>query len=111
MLKIIAKLGGEKLFTAKRFYCYQTYLKQQLHIHVNRETLRELTNHLDLNESIFHVEEQLFFNRVSRILIFHYLRGLAKIKILSSHRVKLTSKLDHLRAQRNLIEYMTSHPD
>lgn len=34
--KIIAKLGGENKFTVKRFYCYQTLIKQQLHIHVNR---------------------------------------------------------------------------
>lgn len=82
------------------------YLKQKLHIHVNKETLRQLVNHLDLDESIFTVEEQLFFNKISRTLICHYLKQLAKLTILSSRRVKLTSKLDHLAAHRTLLEYM-----
>ena len=74
-----------------------------MHIHVNRETLKNISTHLDLDEAIYKVEEQLFYNKVSRILICYYLREIAKLKILSSSRVKLTSKQDHLKAHRSLL--------
>jgi hypothetical protein len=54
------------------------------------------------------VEEQKFYNRISRILIYFYLREIAKITILSSGRVKQTNKKDHLAAQRELIHHIAN---
>jgi len=53
--RIIAKSDQKASFTAKRYYCYQTYLKQKLHIHVNKDTLNMIANHLELTEDIFTV--------------------------------------------------------
>lgn len=54
MEKIIEKFGqGRSNITSKKFYCYMGYLKQKLHVHVNRESLKEFLKHLDFNESIF----------------------------------------------------------
>lgn len=87
------------------------YLKEKLSIHVNRETLKDLTTHMDLNEAIYTMEEQLFYNKVCRTLIFYYLRAIAGLKILSSGRVRLTNKLDHLNAHRSLIRFMEGEED
>jgi cobalamin biosynthesis protein CobD/CbiB len=54
------------------------------------------------------VEEQKFYNRISRTLIHFYLREIAKITILSSARVKQTNKRDHLNAQRELLSYISN---
>ena len=106
--KLIMEYEGLESYTPKRFYCYQGQLKEKLHVHVNRETLKKLINHLDLHSLIFTVEEQLFYNRICRVLIFYYLRQIAKITILSSGRVKQTNKKDHLQAQRDLLTFMLS---
>lgn len=73
--KIIEKFGdGNPKLTSKRYYCYMSYLKQKLNCHVNRETLKTMTQHLDLDESIFSIRDQLFFNKVSRTLVGNYLK-------------------------------------
>jgi hypothetical protein len=110
--KIIDKSGeNDPRLTIKRFYCYMTYLKQKLNVHVNRKTLKVLTRHLDLDESIFTIREQLFFNKVSRTLVCHYLKEEAKLALLSSNRVKLTNKIDHLAAHRSLLLDMKQNDD
>lgn len=55
------------------------------------------------------MEEQMFYNRISRILIFYYLREKARLTLLSSGRVKQTNKRDHLLAQRELLEYVSGY--
>jgi len=72
--KIIEKIGEGSFYSSKKYYSYQAYLKGKLHIHVNRDTLKDISSHLDLDESIYRVEEQLFYNKVTRILICYYLR-------------------------------------
>ena len=111
MERIIAKFGkGRKTFTTKGFFTYMAYLKQTTHIHVNRDTLKTLVTYHDSESDIFNVEEQEFYNKVSRCLICYYLREMAKLKVLSSMRVKETNKIDHLRAQRTLLDLISATP-
>lgn len=98
------KIGGGAQYNSKTFYSYQIYLKGHLHVHVNKDTLKEIVSHVDPESSIYEVEEQMFYNKVCRILIGYYIRELAKLKILNSTRVKSTSKLDHLNAHRTLLD-------
>lgn len=97
--------------TIQKYYCYQSYLKQKLHLRVNKNTLHTISNNLDLSEDIFTVEEQLFYNRITRILINYYIQDVAKLKILSSGRVKCTNKIDHLRAHRTLLRFLIGNYD
>lgn len=93
-------------FTARRFYAYQTYLKGKIDIHVSKKTLGLVASNLDLHSDIFSLEEQLFYNRVCRAAIAHYLRNVAALTTLNSRRLRETSKKDHLRAQRHLLHFM-----
>ncbi len=93
-------------FSLKRFYAYQSYVKGKLSVHVNKETLALVLEHVDLNASIFSVEEQLFYNKISRVAVIHYLKTIAPLITLNSKRLIETNKFDHLRSQRNLITYL-----
>jgi hypothetical protein len=93
-------------FSTRRFYAYQTYLKGKIDIHVSKKTLILVASNLDLHSDIFSPEEQLFYNRVCRAAISHYLRNVAALTTLNSRRLRETSKKDHLGAQRHLLNFM-----
>jgi hypothetical protein len=109
--RIIARLSSDCArppcsFSSRRFYAYQLYLKGKIDIHVSKKTLALVVGNLDLHSEIFSPDEQLFYNRVCRTAIAHYLRRVAAITTLNSRRLRETSKKDHLRAQRHLLHFI-----
>lgn len=59
--------------------------------------------YLDPSSTVFTVEEQLFYSKVSRILIYDFLKSGALLNVLSSKKITRTNKDEHLKIQRLLI--------
>ena len=47
------KIGGRTQYNPKTFYSYQIYMKGHLHVHVNKDTLKEIVSHVDTESSIY----------------------------------------------------------
>jgi hypothetical protein len=100
--RIIQRLSSDPKYTSKKFYSYQVYVKESAPFHRTRQTLAQITEHLDSNFAIFSLEEQLFYNKVCRILISLFLRGEYANTLLTSGKIHKTSKKDHLKIRRYL---------
>lgn len=53
---------------------------------------------------VYSLEEQNFYNKISRILIFHFLKTEAETSTLTSKRMDKTKKATHIKAQSQLLE-------
>jgi hypothetical protein len=104
----IEKYAGEgcSKYTSKRFYAYQAYIKGKIDIQVCKKTLLTVTTNLDLHSDIFPVTEQLFYNKICRIVIASYLQSISALTTLNSRRLRSTCKNSHLRAQRRLLTFL-----
>jgi len=73
--KIIARENtNDEIYNSTRYYSYQSFIKNKLSIHVNIKTLLKVLEHEDSGFSIFSVEEENFYNKVTRMAILYYLR-------------------------------------
>lgn len=71
--KLILKLQVPANYSSKRFYYYQLLLKDKWNHYVNPESLLMFKKiHSSLIE-IFSEEEQECYNKISRILVHHFL--------------------------------------
>jgi hypothetical protein len=108
--KIINRLGEAKIHTAKKFYSYQAYLKEQVPFHKTKHTLREITEYQDSNYRIFTAEEQRFYNKVCRILIAAFLKDAYLPTLLTSSKIHRTSKTEHLKIRKLLLLKLRAAP-
>jgi len=69
----------------------------------NKSVLRAITTHVDPSLSVFSVEEQLFYNKVCRILISQFLRSDHILILLTNTKISKTKKTDHLKMNRYLL--------
>jgi len=105
--KIIARENtNDEIYNSTRYYSYQSFIKNKLSIHVNIKTLLKVLEHEDSGFSIFSVEEENFYNKVTRMVILYYLRQIAPLVTLNSKKLRNTSKQDHLKSQRFLLNYI-----
>ena len=101
--KIIDRLDQGKSYTAKKFYSYQAYLKEQVPFHKTKHTLKRITEYQDSNFRIFSAEEQRFYNKVCRILIAAFLNDAYLPNLLTSRKIHKTSKAEHLKIRKFLL--------
>jgi hypothetical protein len=101
---IISKLNAELgcAFTLQRYYSYQTYIKENVNDYRNKNAIQVIMGHSDPDCLIFTLPEQLFFNRVCRTLIRHYIHDSLLLDVLSLKKIKKTSRIDHLKVHRYL---------
>jgi len=79
-------------------------LKNKISHYVNEDTMKIYmkTGHVD--KSVYSESEQAFYNKVSRILIFHFLKTEAQTSTLTSKRMDRTKKATHIEIQSQLAE-------
>jgi|JI6StandDraft_1071083.scaffolds.fasta_scaffold929000_1 hypothetical protein len=87
-------------YTAKKFYSYQFYLKENITDFKGKDAIEVFINCLNTNCSCFTLEEQMFYNKVCRALIFYYLNQEIFSDILSSNRVSSRNRRDYLKMKR-----------
>jgi hypothetical protein len=92
---ILEKFPNERgVYSQKKFFSYQAYMKERMgNIRYN-----------DPCSTVFSPQEQMFYNKVTRILILHFLREGALLNVLSSTKITRTKKDEHLKIQRMLME-------
>jgi hypothetical protein len=86
------------------FYSYQIYLKDNISDFRINDALSAITSFCDPNCTIFSVEEQLFYNKVCRVLINRLLNDHFICDALINSRIKKTTKYDLLLARRAFIQ-------
>jgi hypothetical protein len=59
-------------YSVNRFYIYQKEIKNKIGNYVTEESLKKVCNFVSQSD-IFSREEQLFYNKIFRILIISYL--------------------------------------
>lgn len=91
--KIISHLTEDPSFSAKKFYSYQKYVKENTPFHKTKNSIQEVTEFTDSKGGIFSHEEQLFYNKVCRILMKLFLRGEYLGTLLTSSKIVRTSKM------------------
>lgn len=101
--EIILRLKGEERgWGWKKFYSYQFFLKENLCHKVNKNALSNIVSFCDPASPIFTIQEQLFYNKVARILIKDYIKSELVLTLLHSRRVYRTRRVDHLRSYRSI---------
>ena len=92
-------------YTVKRFFAYQNYLKSILTEFTSRNILHLIITFFEPDSKIFRSDEQLYYNKICRILIFDFLQNEGPLRILNSKRKeKKTEKGDHLIVFRYLLK-------
>lgn len=104
MEKIIRKLSDDpRVYSKKKFYSYQNYVKEKLANCKYNTMVESVASHIDPTSTVFSLEEQNFYNKISRILILNFLREGALLNVLSSTKITKTKKDEHLKIQRFII--------
>ena len=75
-------------------------LKNKMSHYVNEDTMKIYKNTCNLDLLIFEQDEQVFYNKISRILVFNFLKNEAHISTLTSRRMDKSKKYEHMRAER-----------
>ena len=71
--RMLRRLDPRGVFSSKRFYAYQLYLKDNCTDFKWKEGIEVLVNRVDPTCSSFSPEEQAFYNKLCRMLIVQYL--------------------------------------
>jgi hypothetical protein len=79
-------------------------LKNKISHYVNEETMRIFMKTGNVDKLVYSEQEQEFYNKVSRILIFHFLKTEAQTSTLTSKRMDKTKKATHIEVQSQLGE-------
>ena len=69
-----------------------------------KNVVEEIINAIDPECGCFTMEEQLFYNKVARILISGYLEDHLFVDILSSNRISKKNTGDYLKGRRVLLD-------
>ena len=64
--------------------------------HLGRDAVRAILTHTDPACAFFSLDEQLFYNKVARILIRHYLAETLTLDVLSMRKLKKSLPIEHL---------------
>lgn len=99
--RIISHLGASD-DKVKKFYSYQLYLKEAISDFNTKNILHLILTFCDPTSSVFSTNEQMFYNRVTRILIATYLRTEGTLGLLTSRKEHRTKKKDHFKVYRYL---------
>jgi hypothetical protein len=98
--RLFQKYDHPEQFTVKRFYFYQSLLRNRLGHYSNERSLKIVNELYDPKCENWSEQEQRFYNKICRILIHHFLHEDSIFIILTSKRMKKEKKSDHLRARR-----------
>lgn len=79
-------------------------LKSKISHYVNEETMKIFMKTGNVDKLVYSESEQEFYNKVSRILIFHFLKTEAQTSKLTSKRMDKTKKATHIEVQSQLAE-------
>jgi len=79
-------------------------LKSKISHYVNEETMKIFMKTGNVDKLVYSESEQEFYNKVSRILIFHFLKTEAQTSTLTSKRMDKTKKATHIEVQSQLAE-------
>ena len=79
-------------------------LKNKISHYVNEDTMKIFMKTGYVDKSVYGELEQEFYNKVSRILIFHFLKTEAQTSTLTSKRMDKTKKATHIEVQSQLTE-------
>ena len=102
---ILEKFPNERgVYSQKKFFSYQAYMKERMGNIRYNDILEGILSHFDPCSTVFSPQEQMFYNKVTRILILHFLREGALLNVLSSTKITRTKKDEHLKIQRMLME-------
>ena len=102
--RLFQKYHHPENYTIKRFYLYQTLLKNRLGHYTNEKSLKHLRQIYEPNCENWSGEEQRFYQKLTRCLILHFLEEDSVFIILTSKRMKKEKKRDHLHARRYVKE-------
>lgn len=72
--------------------------------YVNEETMKIYGRTGIIDTMVYSEREQEFYNKVSRILIFHFLKTEALTSTLTSKRMDKTKKATHIEVQSQFTE-------
>ena len=100
--KLFNKYPHPEAYTPKRFYNYQSLLKNRLGHYSNEKSLKIVMELYDLKCETWTEQEQRYYNKICRILVHHFLHEDSIFIILTSRRMKKEKKSDHLRARRQI---------
>lgn len=95
-------MKGEQGWNPKRYYHYQSMLKNRLNNYVKEDTLGELVKVHPEMLDIYGEAEQLFYNQITRVLIGEFIRDDFVLYLLTSKRLDRTKIYHHLAALRNI---------
>ena len=104
MDKLFTKFPHPTTYTPNRYFQYQKLLKNKLGHYANEKSLKLVTELYELKCENWSEEEQRYYNKISRVLIRHFLYEDSVFIILTSKRMKKEKKGDHLRARRQISE-------
>lgn len=79
-------------------------LKNKISHYVNEDTMKIYMKTDNVDNSVYSESEQAFYNKVSRILIFYFLKTEAQTSTLTSKRMDKTKKATHIEVQSQLAE-------
>ncbi len=86
------------------FYSYQAYIKNNIYHLVNKNALKNVANFCDPSCSVFSLSDQMFYNKVCRILVRKFIREECIINLLGSQKMYKTRRVDHLKTYRMIID-------
>ena len=101
--ELISRLGVERFCSVKRFYLYQILMKDKFNHYVNGNSLSLLSELQEPLCDVYSAEEQRMYNKISRILVHHFLSHEYDPIILTSKRVNADKKKDHIAMKRVLL--------
>lgn len=98
--RLLQKYPHPEHYSPKRYYQYQMLLKNRLGHYANEKSLKLVTELYEPKCESWPEEEQRYYNKISRVLIRHFLHEDCIFIILTSKRMKREKKSDHMRARR-----------
>jgi hypothetical protein len=102
--RLLLRLPHAPQFSAKRYYLYQRLLRNKLSHYTNENSLRIVNELYEPKCESWPEQEQRFYNKLSRILIRHFLYEDSIFIILTSKRMKREKKGEHLRVRRTIAQ-------
>ena len=108
LLKVISVLGVEESLSITRFYSYHSLIKDKLNHYVNEQSLSILKELQEPACEMYSSEEQQLFNKASRIMVRYFLSHKYDEAILTSKRVNMKKKHDHLITKRRIAKTLAS---
>lgn len=82
---MIKKLGGSR-YSLKKYYSYQSYLKEAITNYTSKNILHLVISFCDPSCKIFQVEEQKFYNMVTRNLVLHFIQEDGLLALFTSKK-------------------------